>query len=112
MNRPDLLDGEGMKKAAVRLKPENARRLHDVVKDWVRSQDEKELLEVGRKFAFPLSPVMDDLQICHDPWRRERGSVVLYDDEMYKKLVLSGPMAMLSKTPSENQMADPTSRVP
>jgi len=100
MNRPDLLDGEGMKKAAVRLKPENARRLHDVVKDWVRSQDEKELLEVGRKFAFPLSPVMDDLQICHDPWRRERGSVVLYDDEMYKKLVLSGPMAMLSKTPA------------
>jgi crotonobetainyl-CoA:carnitine CoA-transferase CaiB-like acyl-CoA transferase len=99
MNRPDLLDGEGLKKA-VRLKPENARRLHDVVKDWVRSQDEKELLEVGRKFAFPLSPVMDDLQICHDPWRRERGSVVLHDDEMYKKLVLSGPMAMLSKTPA------------
>jgi crotonobetainyl-CoA:carnitine CoA-transferase CaiB-like acyl-CoA transferase len=100
MNRPDLLDGEGLKKAAGRLKPENARRLYDVVKDWVRSRDEKELLEVGRQFALPLSPVMDDLQICHDPWRRERGSVLFYDDEMYKELVLSGPMAMLSKTPA------------
>jgi hypothetical protein len=46
---------------------------------------------------------MDDLQISHDPWRRERGSVVSYEDEMYKTLVLSGPMAMLSKTPARIQ---------
>ncbi|MCK7505680.1 MAG: hypothetical protein MZV70_17445 [Desulfobacterales bacterium] len=29
----------------------------------------------------------------------ERGSVILFEDDMYKKLLVEGPIAMLSKTP-------------
>jgi len=42
---------------------------------------------------------MDDLQLANNAWRRERGSVVEFDDEMYKKLVMAGSAAMMSKTP-------------
>lgn len=100
MDRTDLLDDERFKKAFTRLKKENATHLQKIVNVWVRSKDEKELVETAKQYGFPLSPVMDDLQICQDEWRRDRGSVLLHDDEMYKKLALAGPLAMLSKTPS------------
>ncbi len=37
--------------------------------------------------------------ICTDEWRRERGSVLLFNDEMYGEIALAGPSAQLSKTP-------------
>ena len=46
---------------------------------------------------------MDDVQIHNDPWRRERGSVFPFQDDMYKELVLEGPIAMLSKTPGRTK---------
>jgi crotonobetainyl-CoA:carnitine CoA-transferase CaiB-like acyl-CoA transferase len=42
---------------------------------------------------------MDDVQISRDEWRRDRGSVVSFEDPMYKQLTLEGPIAMLSRTP-------------
>jgi len=100
MNRADLLEDGRFKKAFARLKKENTGHLQEIVSEWVASKDEKELLETAKQYGFPLSSVMDDVQICQDEWRRDRGSVLLYDDEMYKKLALAGPAAMLSKTPA------------
>jgi crotonobetainyl-CoA:carnitine CoA-transferase CaiB-like acyl-CoA transferase len=100
MNRMDLLKEENFKKALIRQQPENAEKLNNLVNEWIRSKDEKDLIQVGRQYGFAISAVMDDLQICNDAWRRELGSVIAYQDEMYKKLILSGPSAMLSKTPA------------
>jgi crotonobetainyl-CoA:carnitine CoA-transferase CaiB-like acyl-CoA transferase len=100
MGRADLNQEERFKKAFARLKPDRAYHLYGIVREWVQSKDENEIIGAAKQYGFPLSPVMDDLQICHDPWRRERGSVVSYEDEMYQNLVLSGPMVMLSKTPA------------
>jgi crotonobetainyl-CoA:carnitine CoA-transferase CaiB-like acyl-CoA transferase len=100
MNRMDLFKEEKFKKAFGRQKPENAGPLNDLVNEWVRAKDEKDLILLGKQYGFPVSAVMDDLQISQDEWRRERGSVVSYEDEMYRKLVLSGSSAMLSKTPA------------
>jgi crotonobetainyl-CoA:carnitine CoA-transferase CaiB-like acyl-CoA transferase len=96
----DLLKEEKFKKAFGRQKPENATPLNDLVNEWVRVKDEKDLIRLGKQYGFPVSPVMDDLKISHDAWRKERGSVVSYEDEIYRKLVLSGSSTMLSKTPA------------
>jgi hypothetical protein len=53
--------------------------------------------------GFPAAEVMDDYQICHDPWRRQRGSVILFNDEMYGELAMAGPSAQLSKTPARTK---------
>jgi hypothetical protein len=42
---------------------------------------------------------MDDLQIANDEWRRERGSVVEFEDDMYGKGTWPGTAAALEKTP-------------
>jgi len=99
IERSDWAQDNEYAKAFSRLKPENARKLHDWVAEWVKAKEAREVLALGRKFGFAVSEVMDDVQISQDEWRRERGSVVSFEDEMYKKLVLEGPIAMLSKTP-------------
>ena len=99
IERPDWAQDEKYAKAFSRLKPENARKLHDEVAEWIKLKEVREVLALGRKYGFAVSEVMDDVQISKDEWRRERGSVVSFEDEMYKKLVMEGPIAMLSKTP-------------
>jgi hypothetical protein len=47
--------------------------------------------------------VADDFTICNDDWRRKRGSVVLFKDDMYGELVIAGPSAQLSGTPSRTK---------
>ncbi len=99
LDRDDLARDEKYKKAASRLKPEHARALNKVVEEWAQTKDTSELIGLARKHRFAVAEVMDDVQICNDEWRRERGSVISFEDDMYKKLVIEGPIAMLSKTP-------------
>ncbi len=101
--REDLARDERYRRAGDRLKPENARALYETARGWVASRDAAETISVGRKHRFAVSAVLDDVEICHDPWRRERGSVYTCDDEMYKKIVLQGPIAALSKTPGRTK---------
>jgi crotonobetainyl-CoA:carnitine CoA-transferase CaiB-like acyl-CoA transferase len=103
LGREDLAGDERYKKALNRLKPENAEKLNQVVDEWVRSQEASVLIDLGKKYGLAVAEVMDDMQICNDPWRRERGSVVSFQDDMYKELVLEGPIAMLSKTPGRTK---------
>ena len=99
VERPDFAEDEKYAKAFSRLKPENAQTLHAWVAEWVKGKEAREVLALGGKFCFAVSEVLDDVQISQDEWRRERGNVVSFEDEMYKKLLLQGPIAMLSKTP-------------
>ncbi|HET58461.1 MAG TPA: hypothetical protein ENN35_08480 [Deltaproteobacteria bacterium] len=39
------------------------------------------------------------MSISRDEWRKERGSVVKFNDSMYRKLVMAGSAAMMSETP-------------
>ncbi len=96
---PAWARGQEFAKAFSRLKPENARKLQDWVKEWMQEKEACEVVALGREYGFAVCEVMDDVQISRDEWRRKRGSVVSFEDEMYKKLVLEGPIAMLSKTP-------------
>ncbi len=103
ISREDLSQDERYQTAGNRLKAENACRLHEMMKEWVASRDAAEIIAAGRNHRFAVAAVMDDPQICNDPWRWERGSVFSFDDQMYKKLILEGPIAMLSKTPGKTK---------
>lgn len=103
MRRDELAGIERFQKAFSRLQEASARELNEIVAAWVGSCNSADLLALGRKHRFAVAEVMDDVQISRDEWRRERGSVTTYDDEMYKKLVLEGPIAMLSKTPGRTK---------
>ena len=100
MGRDDLLADERFRSNLERLKPENGRALTDIVADWVKQQTAQDIIRTANTRLFPAAEVMDDYQICHDPWRRARGSVVLFKDDVYGDLIVSGPSAQLSGTPS------------
>jgi CoA:oxalate CoA-transferase len=103
LGREDLAGDERYQKAFIRLKPENAQALNKVVEEWVQTRETSEMIGLARKHRFAVAEVMDDLQISQDEWRRERGSVMTFEDDMYKKLVVEGPIAMLSKTPGRTK---------
>jgi crotonobetainyl-CoA:carnitine CoA-transferase CaiB-like acyl-CoA transferase len=103
LGREDLVRDEKYNKAFRRLQPEHALTLNKVVEEWVKTKDAAAVIELARKHRFAATEVMDDVQICNDEWRQERGSVIPYEDDMYKKLVIEGPIAMLSKTPGRTK---------
>ena len=86
-----------------RLKPENAKALTDIATEWVKSKKCEEIVSLAKEKGFPAAEVADDYQIAYDAWRRERGSVMLFKDEMYGELVMAGPSAQLSGTPSRTK---------
>ncbi len=103
MGREELLVDERFGSNLERLKPENAKVLNGIVADWVTSKTVDEIIDTANTKLFPAAEVMDDYQICHDTWRRARGSVILFKDDVYGELIISGPSAQLSGTPSRTK---------
>ncbi len=103
MNREDLLKEKIYIDGFERLKPANAAVLTKIVSEWIKSMETEQITKLAIDRGFPAAEVMDDYTICHDPWRRQRGSVILFNDEMYKELIMSGPSAQLSKTPARTK---------
>jgi crotonobetainyl-CoA:carnitine CoA-transferase CaiB-like acyl-CoA transferase len=99
MGRSELAEDEKFKRTFDRLKKENAGEINRIVEAWVASRTEEEIVDDARRHGFPAAPVMDDWRIVNDAWRRERGSVVEYQDEMYGKGTWPGPPVALEKTP-------------
>lgn len=86
-----------------RLKPENAKQLYQIAAEWVGQKNSDEIVNLAKEQGFPVAEVMDDYQVANDEWRRERGSVVAFNDDMYGDILLPGPSAMLSKTPGRTK---------
>ena len=103
MGREDLLKEKVYTDPFERLKPENAKGLTRIVAEWLKNKRVEEVVKLANESGFPAAEVLDDYQIYQDPWRRERGSVILFNDEMYGEFVMAGPSAQLSKTPSRTK---------
>ena len=86
-----------------RLKQENAKALTAITADWVRTKAGEEIIRLADEAGFPAAVVADDFTIANDEWRRKRGSVVLFKDDVYGDLVIAGPSAQLSGTPSRTK---------
>jgi len=99
--REDGLEGDNRFATALeRLKPEHAALLNAKAAAWSVSLTTRELINLACEYGFPLAPVMDDLDLCQDDWRRERGNVVAFKDQMYGEFVLQASSTLMSGTPS------------
>lgn len=103
MGRPELAADPRFDSYLTALKKENADALRALVSEWVRASECAAVLEAARTAGFAAAEVADDQMICHDPWRRERGSVILFNDDMYGEITLPGSSAMLSRTPARTK---------
>jgi crotonobetainyl-CoA:carnitine CoA-transferase CaiB-like acyl-CoA transferase len=101
MGRPDLVTK--WKDTFDRLQESHAKELYEVTAKWVAASQSSDLVELAKKHAFPVAEVEEDYEITNEEWRRERGSVMVYQDDMYGKLVMPGPSALLSKTPGRTR---------
>ncbi|MEW6264055.1 MAG: CoA transferase [Thermodesulfobacteriota bacterium] len=100
MGRPDLSEDGRFARALDRLRPAHAEEIRRLVAEWAAGQKMDRLLELAAEHGFPAAPVLDDLEISQEAWRRERGEVVEYDDPMYGRLLLEKTAVQLSATPA------------
>jgi crotonobetainyl-CoA:carnitine CoA-transferase CaiB-like acyl-CoA transferase len=103
MGREDLLHDSRYSDYFEALRPENAEALRKIVAGWVAGSGCDTVLMHANEQGFAAAEVADDHMICHDPWRRERGSVILFNDAMYGEFVLAGSFAQLSETPARTK---------
>jgi len=103
MGKPELASDPRFAGTLERLKPENAKALTALAVDWVRSKSCADIVKLADASGFPAAEVADDYMIANEEWRRKRGSVVLFKDEVYGNLAIAGPSAMLSGTPSRTK---------
>ena len=99
MNKMELLQDSRFRETFERLKPANADPICRIVESWIKTMKGSDIVALARELGFPAALVMNDLQIANDEWRRERGSVMEFDDEMYGKKVWPGVPVAMSKTP-------------
>jgi crotonobetainyl-CoA:carnitine CoA-transferase CaiB-like acyl-CoA transferase len=99
MGRTELAEDKRFRETFERLKAGNAEELDKVVEEWVFTKTEAELIELAKRHGFPAAPVMDDWRLVNDNWRRERGSVTEFEDEMYGKGIWVASPVALEKTP-------------
>ncbi|MDD4356838.1 MAG: CoA transferase [Smithellaceae bacterium] len=103
IGKPDLISDPRFADTLERLRPENAKALTAIVVDWVHSTTCEEAVRLADEKGFPAAEVADDYMIANEGWRRKRGSVVLFKDDVYGNLVIAGPSAQLSGTPSRTK---------
>lgn len=103
IGRSELAGDSRFASTLERLKPENAKALTAIAVDWVKSKTSAEIVKLADEKGFPAAEVADDFTIANDEWRRKRGSVILFKDDVYGNLVIAGPSAQLSGTPSRTK---------
>lgn len=103
MGKEDLLQDKRFNDYFEALKEENAEALRAIVGDWIKTKDCDEIVTLANDKGFAAAEVANDDMICNDEWRRERGSVVLFNDEMYGEIALAGTLTRLSKTPGRTK---------
>ena len=103
MGKEDLLKDKRFNTYLEALKEENAEALRTIAGDWIQTKDCDEIVKLANEKCFAAAEVQDDVMICTDEWRRERGSVLLFNDEMYGEIALAGTLSRLSKTPGRTK---------
>jgi crotonobetainyl-CoA:carnitine CoA-transferase CaiB-like acyl-CoA transferase len=99
MDRKELAEDPRYGETFERLKPPHGDELCQILEGWIKKKTEQEIIALALEKGFPAAPVMDDWSLVNDEWRRERGSVVEFEDEMYGQGIWPGPAAALHKTP-------------
>lgn len=99
MNRGDLVEQEEFADTFKRLQEGTAEIINKAVEEWVACHTLGEILSLAQQNGFPAAEVKNDWQLTNDKWRRERGSVVEFEDDMYGKGIWPGVPVAMEKTP-------------
>ena len=103
IGKADLASDPRFTNTLERLKPDNAKALTALTIDWIKSKSCAEIVKLADEKGFPAAEVADDYMIANEEWRRKRGSVILFKDDVYGNLVIAGPSAQLSGTPARTK---------
>jgi len=98
MNRLDLY--EKYADPVVRLKDENAKEILQAIDEWARSKRVGEVEEIGSRYGFAASGVLNTKDVYYSEHCRERGSIQECDDAVYGPMVEPCYPPRLSETPS------------
>ncbi len=82
-----------------RLKDENARLLLERIAQWAKSQHVGAVEELGSRFGFAASRVLEAKDAYYSDHFRERGAVQEYDDPLYGTMIQQCYPPRLSETP-------------
>jgi crotonobetainyl-CoA:carnitine CoA-transferase CaiB-like acyl-CoA transferase len=100
MDKMDISRDSRFRETFERLKPANAAEICNIVEAWVKQKQLPDIIALAQELGFPAAEVKNDVQIAKDEWRRERGSVIDFEDDMYGKGTWPGTPVALEKTPA------------
>lgn len=75
--------------------------LNNLISKWVSTKTLDEILNYAKTNGFPASPILTDLEVYKDPWRRERGSIIEFNDRIYGNVHIPRLPMHLSATPAK-----------
>jgi crotonobetainyl-CoA:carnitine CoA-transferase CaiB-like acyl-CoA transferase len=99
MGRSELKQEGKFNDTFKRLQDGSAEVINRAVEEWARCHTLDEIIRSAQEYGFPAAEVKDDWQLTNDEWRRERGSVVEFNDHMYGKGIWPGVPVAMEKTP-------------
>ncbi len=83
-----------------RLKDENAKEILQAIDGWTRNKRVGEVENIGSKYGFAASGVLNTKDVYYSEHCRERGSIQECDDAVYGPMVEPCYPPRLSETPS------------
>lgn len=96
----DLTLYERYAEPLARLKDENARLILDKIAQWAGSKHVGTVEELGSRFGFAASRVLEAKDAYYSDHFRERGAVQEYDDPLYGSMIQQCYPPRLSETPA------------
>ena len=98
VNRPDLY--EAYADPLERLNDNNARELLKAIGEWTQTKRVGEIEELGSKYGFAASRVLEAKDAYYSEHYRGRGAIQEYEDALYGRMVQHCYPPRLSETPS------------
>ncbi len=97
IGRPELIEDERFLTNADRV--DNNDQLDRVVADFIKKQDQRDVLNIFREAGVTVGPVHDTVGMLNDPLVKENGVIVRVPDDDIDSVLMHNIAARLSETP-------------
>ncbi len=106
MGKPALAADPRFADLLTRLADENATALLQIIRDWAKDKTVAEVDELGEKYGFASTPILNAKDQYDSPHFRARAAMFEYEDPIYGPMVEVGSPAKLSSTPGRLKWAN------
>jgi len=97
IGRPEL--GEDERFSSHHARGENEDLLDELIGAWAVQHTAAELDQLVNEAGVVCAPVYDAADVYNDPYFRERGLLIEYEDEVHGKITAPGVVPQLTRTP-------------